>query len=227
MIKRIFLLLLLSAIGACGLDKDNSYYPLGDTSWWEYSIQYMHRGELKVQRQILANQPPVEVDGEKYFPRKSASNHIDYFQKTAEGIYHVDPVTGTKTWVLQLPVDIGREWEDISKISKLEMLGGAFTATYMARIQQPVTMTYRIESLDDNVVVNGNRYTNCLRVFGKGRLYAGSTLEEFVNISSINVETTDWYAPGVGLVKSIRKEFTSPKEFKNEYVKELLSHKRT
>lgn len=225
MIKRIFLIFLLVGLNACS-KSDNSYFPLGDKSWWEYSIQFMDRGEHKAQRLILANQAPVEVDGKQYFPRKSASNHVDYFQKTEEGIYHIDPMTGTKTWILQQPYTIGTEWKGTAKISKLTITG-AFLGTFLARVKHPVELTYRIESLDDDVEANGIHYLHCLRVRAKGRLYAGGDLEEFVNISSINIDLTEWYAPGIGLVKSVRKEFTAPKEFKNEYVQELLIHKQT
>lgn len=227
MTKRIFLIFLLAGISACGGSGRNSYFPLGDKSWWEYSIRFDHRGEYRQQRLILANQAPVEVNGERYFPRKSAGNHVDYFQKTGEGIYHIDPVTGSKTWILQQPLAVGTEWKETSKISKLEISGGAFTATYIARIKKPINMTYRIEALDDTLVINGTRYTNCLRVRARGRLYAGPTLEEFLNISSINIDLTEWYAPGIGLVKRVRTEFTAPNEVKNESVQELLSYKRS
>lgn len=226
MLCRLFLIVVLASCNACGTGDRHSYFPLGDSSWWEYSVRFTYRGEPREQRLILANQAPVNVDNEKYFPRRSASNHTDYFQKNEQGISHIDPVKGDRTWILRQPYEIGTEWQETSKVSKLELLGGAFTATYMARIQRPVTMSYKIESLDDTVKVNGIRYTNCLRVRSKGRLYAGSTLEEFMNISSINIDQTEWYAPGVGLVKSVRKEFTSPKEFKNEYIQELLSFRR-
>lgn len=220
----VFLFLILSACG--GNDRDN-YYPLGDGSWWEYSIKFDYRGEQKQQRVIFANQDPVKVDGQRYFPRRSATNHIDYFQQTDEGIYHIDPITGAKAWILQRPYEVGTEWHRISKISKLELLGGAFTATYLARIKQPVKMTYRIESLDDDVEANGVHYTHCLKVRGQGRLYAGGDLEQFVNISSINIDLTEWYAPGIGLVKRVRKEYTAPNEFKNVFVQELLLYKRS
>lgn len=226
MTKRILLFFSLLALCSCGGGERNSYFPLGDGSWWEYAIHFEYRGEQKQQRQIFANQDPVDVDGQRYFPRRSASNHIDYFQRTDEGIYHIDPIKGGKTWILQRPYKVGTEWKGVSKISKLELLGGAFTATYLARIKHPVEMTYRIESLDDDVEANGVHYTHCLKVRAQGRLYAGSDLEQFVNISSINIDMSEWYAPGIGLVKRIRKEFTAPNEFKNVFVQELLLHKR-
>ena len=79
-----------------------------------------------------------------------------------------------------------------------------------------------IESIDDVVKVKAGRFTNCIRINGKGSIYGGGgTLKEFMAIDNINIETVDWYAAGVGLIKRTRKEYTYPLEFENHYLEEL------
>ena len=93
-------------------------------------------------------------------------------------------------------------------------------------IVRPVTVTYKIEDTDDTVTVTAGTFGHCLRVHGKGYLFAGRTLQEFMGIDTINIDQTEWYAPGVGLVKSVREEYTQPNEFRNTYTRELQSYTR-
>ena len=57
--------------------------------------------------------------------------------------------------------------------------------------------------------------------FEDWRYGGGGSLKEFMAIDNINIETVDWYAPGTGLVKRSRKEYTQPLEFENIYTEEL------
>ena len=83
-------------------------------------------------------------------------------------------------------------------------------------------MEYTVESIDDIVKVPAGRFNNAIRVKGKGSLYGGGgSLKEFMDLDTINIETMEWYVPGVGLIKRMRKEFTFPVKFENNYVEVL------
>ena len=80
--------------------------------------------------------------------------------------------------------------------------------------------------MDDTVSVAAGTFRHCLRVRSRGSLFAGKTLQQFMGINDIDIDQTEWYAPGVGLVKTVRREFTTPGEFKNTYTQELVSYSR-
>jgi hypothetical protein len=223
---RIPVLLLPAAwlLMSCG-GADQSYFPLGKSAAWEYNVSYKVRGELRGQKHIVSNGKPVEVNDQRYYPRTELNGHRDFYQKTGEGIVHVDPVSGDKLLILKYPLEKGQQWTATSRIRVLEVTG-AFVPTFKARLVRPVTVTYRIEKTDDTISVAAGTFSHCLRVHGKGRLFAGRTLQEFMGIDSINIDQTDWYAPGVGLVKTVRDEYTEPNEFRNTYTRELQSYTR-
>ena len=222
------LVLLLSTAwlpASCSHGVGHSYFPLDKGAAWEYIVSYKVRGELRSQKRILSNGTAVEVDEQRYYPRTDLNGHREFYQKTREGIVHVDPVSGEKTLVLKYPLEQGQQWQTQSRIRVLEVTG-AFVPTFKARLVRPVAVTYHIEKTDDSVAVAAGTFNHCLRVHGKGRLFAGRTLQQFMGIDSINIDQTEWYAPGVGLVKTVREEYTEPNEFRNTYTRELQSYTR-
>lgn len=222
---RLLLLPLTVLLASCGGSASHSYFPLDGGAAWEYSVSYMVRGEPRTQRRIISNGPPVELQEQHYYPRLELNGHREYYQKTDAGVVHVDPVSGNKDLILPQQPTKGSQWQGQSYIRVLEVTG-AFTATFKARIRQPITVTYTIEDMDDTVTVAAGTFTHCLRVHGEGHLFAGRTLQDMMGMYSINLEQTRWYAPGVGLVKSVRKEFTVPNDFRNTYTLELQSYTR-
>lgn len=223
-IKPSFNGLLVTAflIVGCDQSRDNSYFPLSEGMSWEYRTDYQVRGEPKTQRLIFSTRPPVNLDGQSYYSRVSLSGSRYYYQKTDEGIVHVDPVSGDRTPVLVYPIEEQQGWENTSRIRILEVTG-AFTPTFKARVKQPITMNYVIEATGETVTVAAGEFDHCIRVHGKGRLFAGRTLQDYMGIDSIYIEQTEWYAPGTGLIKTVRTEYTGPNEFKNTYTQELLA----
>ena len=85
-------------------------------------------------------------------------------------------ITVTKSWTLVVPLQMG----------------------------MPVMLTYRISSQNESVTVPAGRFEHCIKVTG-----AGSTtvpVDRATAKAPVTVEHADWYAPGVGLVKSVRRE---------------------
>ena len=202
-----------------------AWFPLGEGYWWQYSAVRSVKGEPHVQKLIVANLPAVNIDGQTLFPRRRADGKIEYFEKTDTAIYRVDPEDGSRTLLIKKPIKVGSKWQASSKILFLKVTG-AFEATYDRRIKEDINIDYEIESVNDVVKVAAGRFTNCMRIKGKGSIYGGGgSLKEFMNIDNINIETVDWYAPGVGLIKRTRKEYTYPLKFENNYSEELQSIK--
>lgn len=208
--------------GGCERPLDNSYFPLADDISWEYRIEYRVKEETRTQRLIFSTRPAVEVEDQYYYPRVSLNGHRDYYQKSDDGIVHVDPVSGERNRILAYPLEKGRRWQEHSRVRILEVTG-AFTPSFEARTEKPITLDYEVESVGERVSVPAGNFDDCIRVKARGRLFAGRTLQEYMGIDSINIEQTEWYAPGTGLVKTVRNEYTEPNEFKNTYTQELLA----
>ena len=217
---------LLFCLFLCACSKaDTSWFPVSEGYWWQYTAARKIRGEIHTQKLIQANLPSIKIEGSVLFPRKRADGHIDYFEKSANGVFHVNLENGVKDQFLPASIQVGSKWQRKSRILFLKVTG-AFESTYNARIKEEIIINYQVESLDDVVDVAAGHFENCLRIVGKGSLYGGGgTLEEFMDIDDINIETVDWYAPGVGLIKRTRKEYTHPLEFENLYAEELESIK--
>ena len=217
------LLLLILLLPACGRQTDSGYFPLEKGGAWEYTITYKVRGEMRTQKLIYRNGGTVKAQDQRYYVRINLNGKREYYRKTKDDIYRVDPISGKHHTVLVLPPDKGQEWHSDSKIRVLDITG-VYTPTFRARIVNPVDLTYRIEATDDEVTVPAGTFSNCLRIRATGSLFPGQTLQENLGMQSINVDETEWYAPGVGLVKVVRREFTKPNKFSNTYTQVLDSY---
>ena len=205
---------------------DSSWFPLAAGYWWQYSVTRSIRGEAHEQKLVIASLPVVSIKGERLYPRRRPDGREEYFEKSATGIARVDTEDGSRTVVLQVPFATGTRWQGSSRILFLEV-SGAFEATYNRHIRQDIRMDYEIDSVSELVKVKAGVYRNCLRVKGSGSLYGGGgSMKEFMNIDSINIDTVDWYAPGIGLVKRTRREYTLPERFENQYSEELQAFRR-
>ena len=201
---------------------DNSVFPLQEGIWWQYSIKRFIRGEPHVQKIVESALPAIKIKGEKLIPKKRPDGRVEYFQRNSEGVFRIDPETGTREVIIREPAELGVNWSVDSKILYLKVTG-AFESTYNRKIKnETIPIDYEITAIDETVEVAAGKFRNCIRVEGKGSIYGGGgSLKEFMAIDTINIEITEWYAPGVGLVKRQRKEYTHPLEFENIYSIEL------
>ena len=218
---KILIVCLLAFTASCS-GPDNSMFPLQQGIWWQYSIKRFIRGEPHVQKIVESTLPAVKIKGEKLIPKKRPDGRVEYFQRNSDGVYKVDPETGAKVVVIKEPTELGTNWSVESKILYLKVTG-AFESTYNRKIKnETIPVKYEITALNETVEVAAGKFRNCIKVEGKGSIYGGGgSLKEFMAIDTINIETTEWYAPGIGLIKRQRKEYTHPLEFENNYSVEL------
>ena len=68
------------------------------------------------------------------------------------------------------------------------------------------------------------RFENCMRVEISGNAFTDAG--NYVGITIVRLSETNWYAPGVGLVKSVHKESTKHKALdKGEIILMLESYR--
>ena len=207
----------LSACASRGTD----YFPLGTKQSWEYLITRKIKGETHQQKLIVTNLPTVrKEDGSVYYPRRRLDDRVEWYERAADGVFLLDASGGIRSRMLPADLKTGTHWHEPTRVMFLEM-GGTFSATFKERAAAALSLDYVIEGMDDVVDVSAGHFEQCMRVRGTGSNFAGSLLETYLKIRFIKVEQTDWYAPGVGLVKRVRNEYTTPADFSNEYREEL------
>lgn len=110
-------------------------------------------------------------------------------------------------WVLKTPIRVGTEWTTPTVPYLLTRKN-----EYPRELKHThkLTMTWRIDSVDDTVTTPAGTHSPCLRVEGQGELNLYTDpVNGFRNVPIVGRE---WYCKGVGLVKFEREE-TVPKGF--------------
>lgn len=192
--KLIFLALCALFLASCGVNIAD-YYPLEAGLIREYRIN-------KSQTQSIENFETRKMDGIEVVPQKIENPSGTAFQFIArdnEGIYSyayqapsaTEPeVLEEADYILKNPLKPGKSWEkDASVQLLLESI--------------PYSMLYLVESKKETVTVPAGTFENCLLIKGSGLAQADKGA---LGIIKITVTEDRWYAPGVGLVKSIRKQ---------------------
>lgn len=214
-IGRVLVVALGMGVAACS-GGDRSYYPQLPGAFWRYGVTVKTTELTRHSKYTVLGLAPVRVDG-RVLARTRVNDALVYLYDTTDtGIYRVGArnagaaETGLATVpVLELPVPAapGTRWTQGTVTAVLEATVDPFRRKY--RLQEPVEMQYVISSTSDEVVVPAGRFRDCLRVTGTGSGYFKG--DKTIFPSAIAIEQTDWYAPGVGLVRSQRVETTTSK----------------
>jgi hypothetical protein len=184
-IAAMLLSLLLAQPGTGRCDElSESYYPLKEGMRWEYLVISNSTDTKKL---IITNLAPREVQGRKVMPRKwDLAGHvfIEFMEKDDSGIYRYAEQAGDqgaptlvspKEYHLRFPINEGDSWNMSTKMGN-STLNVAFT----------------MESVSENVTVPAGTYKDCLKVKQVGGNDAGASVMGY-----------EWYAPKVGIVKSL------------------------
>jgi hypothetical protein len=210
--KRRLLLALASALAACSAPQDDSLFPLAKGHRWAYELS------TEWENNVVEHEPRVietlgddTLDTGRAWRRRSDSGIEYWLRSDASGIYRVAskseldaaPLPDKEPrFVLKAPVAVGTTWR-------------ASTTAYLLQRRQEfpreirhshpaVTMNYTIEALGERLATRAGQFENCVRVKGVAalRLFA----DPVVGWKDMVLTTTEWYCPGVGLVKLLREE---------------------
>lgn len=210
-------------IASCS-STETGYFPTAPGHEWTYDIRRIvpEFNEPIVQKSIVRNLPARTVGDITYYPKAYANGSIRHFTRSADGISRSNPGHEGADPVIAHPLNVGNEWSAGSRLYLFDLpkkLEGAWD-----RISSNLELDYTITSLDDPVDVPAGYFPRCLRIDAIGFLDLPSRL--MLGIRIIKVEQSQWYAPGVGLVKMTRKEYAIPNLYPSEYTQVLTSFKR-
>ncbi len=198
--------MLLQAGSLYGAEDVTKYYPLKPGQSWTYTMTTAKGGP---QRIVVTNMPARELKGVTLTPRKwEVGGATKYYLVGADdyGVYRygeqaseqAEPVIAKpKVYYLKSPLSNGTSWDIRTRLGSEE-----------------VTVNLTIEAVNEEVKVPAGTYKDCLKVKHAGSTQKGDT--------AITLEAYEWYAPDVGLVKSIVT--LNKQEKKQPKVSEHLSY---
>lgn len=197
---------------ACQAPPEEPLFPLRAGHRWTYELRSEWENQTSEREtRVLETLPPEPLDGAPAYRRHSDSG-VDYWLRSdASGVYRVasqseldaEPRPDKEPrYVLKRPFVVGTSWR-------------AGTTAYLLQRREEfpreirhshpdLPMTYTIAALDQAVAVRAGRYAGCLRVEGVAavRLFA----DPVAGWKDLPLSTTEWYCPGVGLVRLERRE---------------------
>jgi hypothetical protein len=104
-------------------------------------------------------------------------------------------------YLLKYPLDAGSRWR---APASTVLLTRRFLYSKALPLTIGIDLDYAVEAAGDTVRVAAGRFTNCLRIGASGHTTVTTAGDQ--STLDVSVELTEWYAPGVGLVKSVRSE---------------------
>ena len=85
----------------------------------------------------------------------------------------------------------------------------------------PINIENKLISLNETVKIKNKILENCIKIegFGQTSFFPGAPLGKI----DIKVKKTEWYAPGLGLVKLIREEISDSETMGNIYYEKVMN----
>lgn len=224
MFKKILLLTVLlggSILSACDQSTGpSSYFPFKENMAWHYDAKFKAGRVSNHHKMIVTNNSFETIDDADVLSRQFHNGDTAYYDQSDEGIFRValKSQDGNITkdpehhFLLKYPLEVDNNWQITSKAFFLERAVREINAGQASLSRDltvmPLLMSYNIETIDETMKVAAGKFTNCVRIRGTGAT-TGSGAE--IGAVQIDVEQTDWYAPDVGLIKSVRKETSNIK----------------
>jgi hypothetical protein len=184
---------------SCFGETAEKYYPLKEGMTWVYGVTASKPG---VKRIMITNLAPRELQGQNVTPRKwevGESVRTFFIAKDDFGVYrYAEQMTATaepkiitpKVYYLKNPVDKGTYWEISTRMG-----------------EDDLKVNVGIESINEKVMVPAGTYKECVKLKHEGGAQGDKT--------GLSITAYEWYAPDVGLVKSmftIKKKGEDKKE---------------
>lgn len=203
------LLLLMAFAGCTKAPSDYLPFPVGRE--WHYTMTRTGKADRIRGERVIRVDDVVSMHGQSVAIVSQPPHSRSYYTADQTGVRRVATARGidgsvtpdvADHYVLRYPGGASPTWTLASALALVEERIDEGVAIRDQKIR--VEMTMRIGSTDDEVVVPAGTFQRCLRIDGRGSslvaVHKGETT------ARVDVTSSDWYAPGVGLVKSVRRE---------------------
>lgn len=221
-VRRLVFLLVVLGIAACTAASSDPY-PLNTGRWWYYRTTTSILDEFKEQRLHVANVGAATADGMPVTVQRSQGRWDTLVTRKPAGIFRI--VTRGRTppqefLLLPTAANPAAQWQLQSELNLIESRTFAPEDRLQGR-HIPVTLTVRIGSQRETVRLAAAEFADCLRTDAVGTTTVMT--DRGHHPVEVGVAEHAWYAPGIGLVKTVRNE-TSASPFLRDghYTQELL-----
>ena len=216
MLKQLCVATLTLGLASCSWLGGDEYFPLDDGTSWNYTLDFVSPdGKKKKQLEIRTEGEATFMSGEDEVEGmiRRTSDGTDYFiQERNDGYYRVGKrvIVETKPQAdkearLVLPkgrnLRVGYTWTLETSPYAMHWMPPFDQANASIK---PFDLVYEIAALDETVETPAGVFEKCVRVDGTGKMvfYADAS----AGYQEILINHSEWYAPGVGLVKLERDE---------------------
>lgn len=213
-----FLISSLLLSSAC-TEKDRSiYFPLANRMIWQYNVTMEYTRRSIESKLILENIGSKIINGNSVFTKRDHAGNNTYFFQTKNFILKnstnpsLEETDKNKESYFVLPLDIkkGDKWRLQSRPYVMEHAMqyevALQTSTPAVKLSKPLYIDYQLISLDEKIKVPAGTFKHCAKIVGLGSCKMAASGGNFSGSIDVNIEHTNWYCPGVGLTKTIRKE---------------------
>ncbi len=225
-----YLILLFFLIGCS--DNNNTYYPLGKIKSWSYKIEIQPEVEKKTvykKINLSLGKKNLEINGVKssVYPFLREDGSIFFYKALSNGIFRMGSAfakdkkinaENKKRLVLPSPQRIGDKW---SVGSKTYLILKRYPY-YDYRATTNFKINYEIISKNEIISTPMGKFKDCLLVRGLGKTKFIGDSE--IGSISISISSKEWYAKGIGLIKSIRVESTDSDLFGTTKMTQILEN---
>tara|TARA_B100001093_G_C26692611_1_gene955481 strand:- start:308 stop:1009 length:702 start_codon:yes stop_codon:yes gene_type:complete len=230
--KNGILFFLILFINSCN-ERKVDFFPLKEGNIWNYDVEIYPNVEDKViykKNNYSLPKTNLKINSEKIketYPILREDNSIYYYSKNKNGVYreaiqfaNQSPLIyeKEKKYVLKYPIKVGEKWSSQSKTFLIIRRYPYFDY----RATTDFEIDYEITSVNETVKVPAGKFNKCIKIEGKGN--ATFIGDREIGLIKIAIKTTEWFAPGVGLVKIIRKEETDSDLFGKSKMVQVLNN---
>ena len=211
---------LMGVLAGCSrVDTEKSFFPLNEGRSWTYRVtkNIDEAAEPDIDQISFAMKGQQKLESGPA-ERRHSDHGVDYFLRSDEqGIYRVgsrntldeNPKSDNPPrFVLKKPYVVGTQWQAATVPYLLQRRNEV--PKEVRYTSKPIMMVYAIVALDQKVETPAGQFEGCIKVMGEAKikLYVDAQF----SWREIPLFTSEWYCPGVGLVRVERVE-SSPSKF--------------
>ncbi len=208
---------MLFAVLVTGCSRDDivaRYFPLTPGIEWQYRVTRTTMDGSRDLRYVISTGRAAQVGNQQAAVRETPEGLRYFYDSTATGIVRVASrqregtefvIVPQHELVLPRPLTVTSMWTAATHTAVLENTGPPWETLF--RIDVPVTLHYRVDSLSATVATVAGTFKDCLVISSLGKVNAD--VGNYIGRTEIEVTTTEWFAPDVGLVRLERSERTT------------------
>lgn len=199
--------------------KADDYFPLNPGLSWSYQVTTISGQFRGVERLTIENQQletrsdlgsdltttPIAVrrtsDGTDYYLYR---DNTGLYRAAKRTLIEKNPRLDTSPILVMPPLEEMRDGISWNVPTRPYLIHSTRSHVAWNRAMNPFDLTFELTSENERLELPGGTFEHCLKL--EGRALIGLYADPKLGYQEVEVVQTEWYAPGVGLVKLVREE---------------------